>query len=209
VVLVGPDQLVHIETLDRGRPRLADLVRRFRRCDLVLVEGFSADAHPKIRVRGAGTTARTVRPPVLLDLERPADGWQERDLADALDTVLGVVQATPDRSDQEPTMEQYLPDIYTAFRDRFPEVAEANDRLGQATRTAGPLDERTQRLIRLGVAIGSLAEGAVKSSVRKALDQDLTPAELRHVAMLAVTTAGFPTAIAGLDWIEEVLASRD
>jgi len=33
--------------------------------------------------------------------------------------------------------------------------------------------------------------------------------EVRHVAMLAVTTCGFPTAIAGLGWIDEVLESDD
>ncbi len=105
-------------------------------------------------------------------------------------------------------MDGHLPEIYRAFRERFPGIAEANDALGQATRGAGPLDERTGRLIRLGIAIGARSEGAVKASVRKALDQGIDPDELRHVAMLAVTTAGFPTAIAGLDWIEEVLASR-
>jgi 4-carboxymuconolactone decarboxylase len=105
-------------------------------------------------------------------------------------------------------MDDYLPDIYSEFRERFPEVAEANDALGRATREAGPLDERTQRLIRLGIAIGAEAEGAVKSSVRKALDRGITAEEIRHVAMLAVTTAGFPTAIAGLGWIDEVLANR-
>jgi molybdopterin-guanine dinucleotide biosynthesis protein MobB len=99
VVLVGPDELVRMEALDRGAPSLAALVRGFRRCDLVLVEGFSGDAHPKIRVRAVGAAARSVRPPVLLDLERPADGWQERDVASALDTVLGVVEAdTPPAS---------------------------------------------------------------------------------------------------------------
>jgi 4-carboxymuconolactone decarboxylase len=104
--------------------------------------------------------------------------------------------------------DEYLPEIYTEFRDRFPEVADAHDALGRATRAAGPLDERTQRLIRLGIAIGAQSEGAVKSSVRKGLDRGVEPDEFRHAAALAVTTAGFPTAIAGLEWIEEVLSSR-
>lgn len=105
-------------------------------------------------------------------------------------------------------MDDYLPDIYLVFRERYPGVADANDALGAATREAGPLDERTQRLIRLGTAIGAQADGAIKASVRKALDQGIPEDEIRHVAMLAITTAGFPTAIAGLDAIEEVLASR-
>jgi hypothetical protein len=32
-------------------------------------------------------------------------------------------------------------------------------------------------------------------------------AALRHAALLAITTAGFPTAIAGLGWIDEVVTA--
>jgi 4-carboxymuconolactone decarboxylase len=46
----------------------------------------------------------------------------------------------------------------------------------------------------------------VRSNVRKALAAGDTAAEIRHVALLAITTCGFPTAIAGLGWIDEVLA---
>jgi alkylhydroperoxidase/carboxymuconolactone decarboxylase family protein YurZ len=102
----------------------------------------------------------------------------------------------------------YLPDIYEQFRGQFPQVAETLDRLGMATRQAGPLDEPTQRLVKLAIAIGALAEGAVRSNTRKALDLGIGHDELRHVAVLAITTGGFPTAIAGLGWIEEVLGSR-
>ncbi|MEX2532364.1 MAG: carboxymuconolactone decarboxylase family protein [Nitriliruptoraceae bacterium] len=105
-------------------------------------------------------------------------------------------------------MDEYLPEIYLTFREQYPEIAQANDALGIATREAGPLDERTQRLIRLGIAIGAGSDGAIKASVRKALEQDITASEMRHVAMLAVTTAGFPTAIAGLAAIDEVLGNR-
>jgi alkylhydroperoxidase/carboxymuconolactone decarboxylase family protein YurZ len=55
---------------------------------------------------------------------------------------------------------------------------------------------------------GAVAEGAVRSNARKALDLGVSPDELHHVAMLAITTAGFPTAIAGLQWIDEVLSAR-
>ncbi|TVR18652.1 MAG: carboxymuconolactone decarboxylase family protein [Nitriliruptor sp.] len=105
-------------------------------------------------------------------------------------------------------MTEHVPEIYADYRERFPAVASAMDGLGAATAAAGPLDERTQRLVKLGLAIGSLAEGAVRSNARKALDLDVPPEELHHVAMLAITTCGLPTAIAGLQWIEEVLAAR-
>src|SRR6266540_3072318 len=102
-------------------------------------------------------------------------------------------------------MEQHLPKIYVTFRNDHPEIARALDELGRSTEQAGPLDDRTQRLVKLALAVGSLAEGAVRSNARKALAAGDTAAEIRHVALLAITTCGFPTAIAGLGWIEEVL----
>ena len=105
-------------------------------------------------------------------------------------------------------MSDYLPDVYVRFRDRYPEVASALDGLGKATEGAGGLDARAQRLVKLGVAIGALAEGAVRSNVRKARTVGLTDDEIRQTALLAISTAGFPTAIAAGAWIEEVLAAQ-
>ena len=101
--------------------------------------------------------------------------------------------------------EEYLPNVYLRFRDGFPDVAAALDGLGEAADAAGPLDERTVRLVKLGLAIGGESEGSVRSNARKALAAGASPEELRHVAMLAITTCGFPTGIAGLGWIDEVL----
>ncbi len=103
--------------------------------------------------------------------------------------------------------DDYLPGIYVRFRDDYPAVAAALDGLGEAADGAGPLDERTARLVKLGLAVGGLAEGSVKSNARKALAAGATPEEVRQVAMLAITTCGFPTAIAGVGWIDEVLAA--
>lgn len=41
-------------------------------------------------------------------------------------------------------------------------------------------------------------EGALRSNARKALDLEIGYDELDHVAMLAISTSGFPAAIAGL-----------
>jgi 4-carboxymuconolactone decarboxylase len=105
------------------------------------------------------------------------------------------------------TMNDYLPHAYRDFRAAYPTVANTLDQLGQAADGVGPLDERTRRLVHLGIAIGALAEGAVRSNVRKALDAGASVDEVRHVSLLAITTSGFPTAIAGLGWTEEVLAA--
>jgi 4-carboxymuconolactone decarboxylase len=103
---------------------------------------------------------------------------------------------------------EYLPDVYIDFRKNFPEVASTLDKLGKAADGAGPLDERTVRLVKLGLAVGAEAQGAVRSNARKALNAGATPEEVRHVAVLAVTTCGFPAAIAGIGWIEEILADK-
>jgi 4-carboxymuconolactone decarboxylase len=103
--------------------------------------------------------------------------------------------------------DEYLPDVYLKFRGRYPQVAAALDALAETTDRAGPLDERTARLVKLGLAIGGLAEGSVRSNARKALAAGATPDEVRHVALLAITTCGFPAAIAGIGWVDEVLSS--
>jgi len=56
----------------------------------------------------------------------------------------------------------------------------------------GPLDDRTVRLVKLGIATGAMREGAIHSSVRKALAQGITPAEIEQVIGLAAGTLGMP-----------------
>jgi 4-carboxymuconolactone decarboxylase len=105
-----------------------------------------------------------------------------------------------------PVNDEYLPEVYLKFRSRYPEVAGALDALGKTADGAGPLDERTARLVKLGLAIGGSAEGSVRSNARKALAAGASPEDVRHVALLAITTCGFPAAIAGVGWVDEVLA---
>ncbi len=103
----------------------------------------------------------------------------------------------------------HLPDVYLGFREDYPAVAAALDGLGEAVDGAGPLDERSARLVKLGLAVGALAEGAVKSNARKALAAGASADEVRQVGILAITTCGFPSAIAGIGWIDEVLQAAD
>ena len=55
-----------------------------------------------------------------------------------------------------------LPDAYIKFRSLYPGVSAAVDGLAGAIAAVDPLDERTARLVKLGLAIGSTAEGAVR-----------------------------------------------
>lgn len=104
---------------------------------------------------------------------------------------------------------KYLPEIYSSFRSRFADVVEHHDAVAQAVDEAGPLDEQTIRLVKLGLAVGAQAEGAVRSNVRKALDAGLSREAIEHVILLALTTRGFPATVAAWQWASEVWTSRD
>ena len=105
-------------------------------------------------------------------------------------------------------MTDYLPDAYKTFRERHSDVAGGLDALAASVDDAGPLDERTRRLIKLGIAIGRSSEGAVRSNARKALALGVTSDEIRHAALLAITTTGLPAATAAMGWIDEVVESN-
>ncbi|WP_404377595.1 carboxymuconolactone decarboxylase family protein [Vreelandella aquamarina] len=87
---------------------------------------------------------------------------------------------------------------------QYPEIWDAYAALGKACAEAGPLDERSRRLIKLSLAIGARSEGAVHSHVRRALKEGVSAEELKQVAMLAIPTVGFPAAVAALTWIEDI-----
>ena len=98
-----------------------------------------------------------------------------------------------------------IPKRFLRFKKNYPAVARAYDRVGAAARGAGPREAPTRALIGLAIAVGARHEGAVHSHTRKALDAGCTAAEIRHVALLAVTTLGFPNMMAALSWVDDVL----
>jgi alkylhydroperoxidase/carboxymuconolactone decarboxylase family protein YurZ len=106
-------------------------------------------------------------------------------------------------------MRQPLPKPLKKFEKTYPEVWQAFSQLGEKCHeSGGPLDEKTRRLVKLALAIGTRHEGAVHSAVRQALQAGLGRAEMMHVAILAITTAGWPAAFAAMTWIEETLEAN-
>ncbi len=102
-------------------------------------------------------------------------------------------------------MTQLPPSGAGVFATQFPEAWDAYQALGKACAESGPLDGRTRRLLKLALSIGARSEGAVHSHARQGVGEGLAPAELRQVAALAITTLGFPAAMAGLSWINDIL----
>jgi alkylhydroperoxidase/carboxymuconolactone decarboxylase family protein YurZ len=102
----------------------------------------------------------------------------------------------------------YVPEIYQGFQQHFPEISRAYDELADKCQHAGPLDDKNRRLIKLGVAIGLSSRGSVMSHARRALREGINAAELRHAVLLSFTTIGFPTMMAAMNWVDEVIEKQ-
>jgi len=94
------------------------------------------------------------------------------------------------------------------FARRFPDLWQAYQALGAAAAQSGPAGPRERRLIKLALAIGAGSEGAVHSHARQALAEGLSPEEIRQVCNLAITTLGFPSAMAAMSWVEDVTGDQ-
>jgi 4-carboxymuconolactone decarboxylase len=94
------------------------------------------------------------------------------------------------------------PAAHQQFVHRFPGLGKAWDLVNQEGGT-GPLDAKTQRLLKLAIAIGAMREGAVHSGVRKARDAGASLAEMEQVVALAASTIGFPASVAVWSWVRE------
>jgi AhpD family alkylhydroperoxidase len=103
-----------------------------------------------------------------------------------------------------PELSELPPSGAGRFAKIYPEIWDAYSALGKSCAEAGPLGNDTRRLIKLALAIGAGSEGAVHSHTRQALEEGESVESLRQVAALAITTLGFPTAVAALTWIADV-----
>jgi 4-carboxymuconolactone decarboxylase len=101
-----------------------------------------------------------------------------------------------------------LPGAARGVAAKHPELWKAFQRLGEEASRAGPLDARVRRLTHLALAIASGSEGATHSHARRALAEGITAEELEHVALLAITTIGWSSAIKGLTWVRDVTEAR-
>jgi len=90
-------------------------------------------------------------------------------------------------------MDEKLPKPTRALQKEFPKVWKSFQELGKDCHSAGPLDERVRRLVKIGIAAAAQSEGALHS------------AEIRHSILLSMTTVGFPRAMEALAWAEDIL----
>jgi 4-carboxymuconolactone decarboxylase len=82
---------------------------------------------------------------------------------------------------------------------RFGKFSELSDHCHEG----GPLDDKSRRLVKLAIAVAAGLEGGTHSAVRHAKDAGISQKEMEHVAVLAITTIGFPSAMRALSWIRD------
>jgi len=98
-----------------------------------------------------------------------------------------------------------LPNTFQLVSKEHPQIAKAVEELGKAAKQAGPIDEKSAQLIQLAAAASIRSEGAVHSHVRRALDAGATREEIHHTILLLTSTIGFPTVVASLSWIDDII----
>jgi alkylhydroperoxidase/carboxymuconolactone decarboxylase family protein YurZ len=96
------------------------------------------------------------------------------------------------------------PEIYQQFVERYPQLEKAWEQLSEAGRE-GPLDAKTLRLLKLGIAIGAMREGAVRANVRKAIALGISKEEIEQVIALAAATLGMSATVAVFSWVQNEL----
>ena len=97
-----------------------------------------------------------------------------------------------------------LPKPFEEVGRDHPRVMQAYEQLAAAAHEAGPLDDRTRRLVKLAIAVGGRLEGAVRSHVSQAREAGLSDAEIDHVILLSLTTIGLPSMVAARTWAAAV-----
>ena len=100
--------------------------------------------------------------------------------------------------------QERLPGFLNRVIAEYPEVWRAYQQLSSAAAGAGPLDGRSQRLVKLALAIGARSEGAVHSHARRGLREGIPAAELLQVPLLAISSIGWSAAMATLAWVRDV-----
>ena len=102
-------------------------------------------------------------------------------------------------------MKDELPEFLQKVVAQYPGIWEKYGNLSQAVSQAKGLDDRSQKLAKLAIAIGAERQGAVHSHTRKCKRAGFSNEELYHVALLAITTIGWSGAMAALSWIDDEL----
>lgn len=95
-----------------------------------------------------------------------------------------------------------LPTTFLKFAERFPALAQAHEGIAKAVDGLGPLDAKTQSLVKIGICVGAGLESALRSHVRRATQEGASEAEIEQAILLGMNTCGFPQTVAAWSWAQ-------
>lgn len=101
-----------------------------------------------------------------------------------------------------------LPKSYRRFKDEQTRVWLSYEQLGSSAAEMGPLDVKVRELIKLGMSAAVKSESAVHSHTHRALEAGASPEEIEHAIVLGITTIGFPTMMAALNWAKDAIQTH-
>ena len=96
-----------------------------------------------------------------------------------------------------------LPHTFKAFIEKYPRLGEAHETVGKTVESLGPLDAKTCALIKIGICAGAGLESALRSHVRRAMQQGASVPEIEQAVLLSMNTCGFPRAVAAWSWAHQ------
>ncbi len=83
--------------------------------------------------------------------------------------------------------------IFTRFKEEFPEVYNRHEALGKEIHeNVGPLGENSRWLIKIAISAACNHKRALATHIKKALAAGVSDAEIKHTLLLLIPTAGFP-----------------
>ena len=106
-------------------------------------------------------------------------------------------------------MKEELPEHFTKFVDKYPEVWKAHQKMTEACADYGPFDRKTRELIKIVVSAAAGLETAVERHAIMAAQEGAKEEEINQAILQLVTIVGFPRASAALKWAERALTAED
>lgn len=84
-------------------------------------------------------------------------------------------------------------EIFTRFKEEFPEVFARHEALGKEIHeNAGPLADKNRWLIKIAISAACNHKRALATHINKARAAGVTVDEIKHALLLLIPTAGFP-----------------
>ncbi len=98
--------------------------------------------------------------------------------------------------------EQKIPKAFKEFTNKFPVLGDSHENVAKFVDNIGPLDAKTMSLIKIGISLGAGLDSAVRSHVRRAMQNGATEEEIEQAVLLAFNTLGLPRTVAAWTWAQ-------